>query len=680
MTLHRPGGYIEPPSGSAGSPCISGRTLIACQNCASAKTGCDKKIPCSRCLEKNLQCTARYARRASKAAIRAAQSAPSSTKSQMAGVGFASQQRQKDSFSFEVENYPGLVSQGPLQQLRSSADQHDDTLWGVLSPLSSLPGYADSLNTFENKQNSPISIDFSEYTTAIDLVNNDPSMRVPRSHEFYSDDLINGLHKSHLFSEVSYLPGLKDSPGLVQAPDDACEAMSGFVGGYRHNLELDIGSAPDELHSSRRPSLCNARTWMRRLRWKGLFDRHAPDIAAIEPMRSHQQPKAKYRHSARDRLAYEWVQMDQELSLFHDAEQTLSAYDLERPIPDPHTPWDTRNIMQNSSLYLSDGLYAEAKAHETLDYDFRPTLSQLFKDLLHGTTSGRVPPRHLRLLLHPLQAVVHQSQRLLSFANHSSSPVLSEAANSTILETQRLLRVWYSLAMEAHNENAYMPDADTTLGLILYHFICLSLVASFVDIERLADRKCIGIGFWQQSLQHQRSIYSRQQAIFHCGQALRYLRAVSTDTLPWWWPAAVHRATMTLWAASILGSGPSQSKAATTPVFSPKDGWPRDPMDLEESGGKLALTPELSIVAIDNVAPEDPALADADWSERHLLVLTGQDEGVVVLTDAVGILQYGVSLIHACPSSVDGEAMITRLKDLAQAWERSSGGHMYPHE
>ena len=62
---------MEPLPG--GIPTVAGRTPIACQNCANAKTGCDKRVPCSRCAEKNLPCAARFARRSSKAAVRAAQ-------------------------------------------------------------------------------------------------------------------------------------------------------------------------------------------------------------------------------------------------------------------------------------------------------------------------------------------------------------------------------------------------------------------------------------------------------------------------------------------------------------------------------------------------------------------------------------------------------------------------------
>ncbi|PNP58007.1 hypothetical protein THARTR1_02165 [Trichoderma harzianum] len=681
MTLHRPGDYIEPSSGTAGSPYISGRTLIACQNCASAKTGCDKKIPCSRCIDKNLQCTARYARRASKAAIRAAQATPSSTKSQLAGFCFGSQPFPKTSFSFDVGHYPENTAQDSSQRVRGDVDQQDDSLWDILNPLSPLSGYSvaapslggsssysDNRNAYENKQNSPIPI-FSEFSTNLDLLNNDISMRIPKSHRYYPENLLNDPNSSHSLFEVPYLPKIKDYASLVHSPD-AREDSSSFLGGS-HKSGLDICSAPNPSHSEEIPSLSSTRSWIKKLRQKGLFDSHVPDFAVSGLMQLHQQPKAKSRYSTRDRLLYNWVKMDHELSLFYDTEQTISPCDLGRPLPDPKLPWDTKNLSQTSKLYLLDGLYADIKTEEAFDFELRPTLNQLFKDFLHGTLSKRVPPRHLQLLLHPLQALVRHSQSLLSSAKHSYSPILSDAANSTLLETQRLLQEWHNLAIECHNETLYTQD--TTPALILYHFTCLNLVANFVDIERLADRESLSISFWQQSLQNERSIFNRQDAILHGGQALRYLRAINIDTHPWWWPTAVYRAILTLWAASTLGSSPSHGKQAP---FSPKDPWPRDSMDVDPRMN-MSTTPEPSIVAIDNITPEDPVLGDANWSERHMLVLTHQDEGVVVLSDAMGILQYGISLIKAFPSSAEGEAVVTKLMNLGQAWERNKSSQMY---
>lgn len=61
--------------GPGGEPPISSRTPIACSNCATAKAGCDKKVPCSRCADKNLPCAPRFARRTSKGIISRASTA-----------------------------------------------------------------------------------------------------------------------------------------------------------------------------------------------------------------------------------------------------------------------------------------------------------------------------------------------------------------------------------------------------------------------------------------------------------------------------------------------------------------------------------------------------------------------------------------------------------------------------
>lgn len=100
---------------------MAGRTPIACQNCASAKTGCDRRVPCSRCAEKNLPCEARFARRSSKAAMRAAQ-ASSTRCSQLPANSLPSQQ-------IQVTGAPVVVldRSGPNQLLpeepRNTTDQ-----------------------------------------------------------------------------------------------------------------------------------------------------------------------------------------------------------------------------------------------------------------------------------------------------------------------------------------------------------------------------------------------------------------------------------------------------------------------------------------------------------------------------------------------------------------------------
>ncbi|KAK6452678.1 hypothetical protein FP744_10008929 [Trichoderma asperellum] len=655
MKLHRSKSHVEPPPGPFSHLFISGRTLIACQNCASAKTGCDKKIPCSRCLEKNLQCIARYARRASKAAIRAAaQAASLSTNSRLTST-------------VEHVNSENIL-QSPIQHLHGGPGQYDDHIRDdFINPLSPLSGYSaaatslgsssySDVNVFEHGQNSPIHIGFSEFSTKMDFIDGDVSINVPsafRCHPENTDDCSNGLislPEMHSFQEM------KNYADFISYPQHAGKDVASFQADLC-NPVLDVGGALNHPYLPEIPKLNSAKIWIRRLKRKGLFDSHSPNMHVDESVRLHQ-------HS----LAYNWVKLDQELSLFHDVEQALSLSDLARALPDPNLPCHTRSIIQTSYWYLIDGLYSDVSAAKPQSFELRPTLKQLLQDFIHGTLPGRVPPRHLQLLLHPLQSLTYQSRSLLSWARTTSSLVFSGIAASSVLETERLLRSWYILATEAHNEQEAYTN-DTIVSLILYHFIFLNLAANLADIERLTNPGILDLTFWQRFLQNQGGFRSRQEAIFHCGQALRHLRGVGAAARPWWWPAAVRRAILTLWAASHLApvNADPNIPGASSSVFPMEDVWQQNPMDVVPETNLSA--PGLCIVAIDGVAPEDACFRNTNWSEKYIPVLTRLDEGVVVLTDAMGILEYGISLINAFPRSPEGESVVAMLKGLGQAWE-----------
>lgn len=312
------------------------------------------------------------------------------------------------------------------------------------------------------------------------------------------------------------------------------------------------------------------------------------------------------------------------------------------------------------------GVYSNnTSPDESPSFEFRQTLKQMFQDFIHGTLSERVPPRHLQLLLHPLQALAYHSRGLLSCAKSTPSEALGRIATSSVLETERLLQSWYMLATETHDAEDACSN-DVRLGLILYHFISLNLAVNLVGIEQLTDpgTGTLDIGCWQHFLQNLEYFRNRQEAIFHCGQALRHLRAVGADAeRPWWWPTAVQRVILTLWTASHLApisSCPSIPGASS--VFPMEDLWQQSSsmdMALETSG--------LCIVAIDGAAPEDACFHDTDWSEKYIPVLTRLDEGVVVLTDAMGILEYGISLINAFPAP-EGEAVVSMFRGLGQVW------------
>ncbi|KAH7339206.1 hypothetical protein BKA66DRAFT_555225 [Pyrenochaeta sp. MPI-SDFR-AT-0127] len=82
-------------------PKSAGRTPIACGNCAKTKTKCDKKFPCSRCAQRNLKCTLRPTRRASKGVQRISGSLDAGAKSRSSSDNRS---------HMELQNTPGGTS------------------------------------------------------------------------------------------------------------------------------------------------------------------------------------------------------------------------------------------------------------------------------------------------------------------------------------------------------------------------------------------------------------------------------------------------------------------------------------------------------------------------------------------------------------------------------------------
>lgn len=120
---------MEPLPG--GIPTVAGRTPIACLNCANAKTGCDKRVPCSRCAEKNLPCAARFARRSSKAAVRAAQATAAATAALSTQI-------------LPLKTQPGILltpnfidSEQLLQQQHAALAVAEASVTGIRTPLES---------------------------------------------------------------------------------------------------------------------------------------------------------------------------------------------------------------------------------------------------------------------------------------------------------------------------------------------------------------------------------------------------------------------------------------------------------------------------------------------------------------------------------------------------------------
>lgn len=300
MKLHRSKGHVEPPSGPFSHLFISGRTLIACQNCASAKTGCDKKIPCSRCLEKNIQCIARYARRASKAAIRAAAQAASSLST-------------NSLLTSAVENTSeNILLQSPIQHLHGGTDQYDDHFRDAFNnPLSPWSGHSatntslgsssySDMNAFEHGQNSPIHVGFSKFCTNMDVADNDVSSSVPNGFRCRPENTDSCFNRLTSLPEMHSFQELKNYGGFLNIPQQVGKDTAGFQGSFYDPL-LDVDSTFNHSYLPEIPNLNSAKIWIRRLKRKGLFDGHSPSIHVDESVQLHQQTDVDGQRSAHDR-------------------------------------------------------------------------------------------------------------------------------------------------------------------------------------------------------------------------------------------------------------------------------------------------------------------------------------------------------------------------------------------
>jgi hypothetical protein len=245
----------------------------------------------------------------------------------MNGFGFRPQQFQNNHVSSTIENYSESMIQSSIQHLHGGTDQHHDNIWDILSPLSPLSGcsaaapslgsnssYSDNLSAFEHEQNSPIPIGFSEFSANIDLIGNDVSMRIPKSFRCHPGHPDLCSNKPNSFSEIPSSQELKACTSFIDIPEAGHDATN-FLGGLCSPM-LDVVSTPKHLYLSERSNLTYAKTWIRRLRRKGLFDSRDPDITVGESVRLHQRSEMDSQYPSRDRY----------VSLNSDFQRSLTMY------------------------------------------------------------------------------------------------------------------------------------------------------------------------------------------------------------------------------------------------------------------------------------------------------------------------------------------------------------------
>ncbi|KAI0017701.1 hypothetical protein F4780DRAFT_754483 [Xylariomycetidae sp. FL0641] len=387
------------------------------------------------------------------------------------------------------------------------------------------------------------------------------------------------------------------------------------------------------------------------LRHAGMFEAQPSIIAPFNSTNSAELQWRSWLHrETQNRLIYNWVMVDQELSLFHDTGPLLATSDLRAPLPAPELLWMAASVDQwIAAMQTVYGCAANLNPQLlSATPSLTPSLYDLFQDFLHDNLSrrqGGLTPHQLRLLLHPLQSLLNHLRQLLSCfsdilsARRTSNSALSKASTQVRLaEVQALLQKWYELTVTYSKANPTCPITQT--NLVLYHLISLNAVTNFVEIERLARREDFDGSYWELSLRHKRCIFQREEAIFHCGQVFRLLRIMPIDRRPSWWSAAVYRATLIIWTDSISRLDPNFQKR-------------------DDAGG---------LVAIDQVTPEDPSVCEYLWKGTGLPFLTQSNGCTSSLDKPHEVLDYAVKTLEEGISSPLGDGIRRKLITLGTTW------------
>ncbi|KAF3057933.1 putative transcription factor cmr1 protein [Daldinia childiae] len=334
---------------------------------------------------------------------------------------------------------------------------------------------------------------------------------------------------------------------------------------------------------------------------------------------------------SQNRLVYNFVMVDQELSLFHDTAPMLSTSELCAPLPGPELLWMSANADQwvaaVQSIY---GCTANVNPQLlTTPPSLTPSLYDLFQDLLNDNLPAYTTSQMLSCF-----SDVMGTRRIGNRTGIKSS------FESRRDEIQVLLQKWYELTITYYKANPTCATSKT--NLVLYHLISLNAITNFPEIERLARREGFDGSYWELSLRHKRCISQREEAIFHCGQVFRLLRrSMPRDRRPSWWSAGVYRATLILWTDSVSRLDPNFQKR-------------------DESGPP---------VPIDQVTPEDPAVITYLWNGEGVPVLTHQRDGTRASLEKPGdVLEYAVKTLE------DGSSRFTdgvrrKLVALSGNWQ-----------
>ena len=335
--------------------------------------------------------------------------------------------------------------------------------------------------------------------------------------------------------------------------------------------------------------------------------------------------------------------VDQEMSLFSDANPLLSAVDLHAPMPDNDDLWHAST--SSEWLEVFDRIHGAS-------FKSPPSLRDFFTRFVDGDFAGKtLSPTQLRLLLHPLQAqVCHLRQFIACLPDGSNqgkaSRAVSKAATKARLEEiQALLEQWYAIAKQSFS--GQKGNCWTTCAnLIMYHLISLNAITSFKCIEQFARREVVLGPFRHAAWLQMRCIDQPEEVYFHSGQILRLIRSMPRQVRPPWWAGAIYRVALTGWATSL---------AANNNRFNSSNQG--SPMEIDRP------------FAIDDLTPENEAISRYMKYQEGTPMLIRPDGTMAPLDVPSNMLQHCIEVLEDDSSMRLADGIKRKLRVFMNSWK-----------
>src|ERR1700761_2319357 len=171
--------------------------------------------------------------------------------------------------------------------------------------------------------------------------------------------------------------------------------------------------------------------------------------------------------------------LDQDVSLFNDSTPLFSITACGAPMPDSDRIWHAKSSAEWSTVFSQ--VHEFSGGYSAVGSGVRPlSLRDMFRHFLEDDIIPRgmeLTPLHLRLLLHPLQALVCQYRQLTSCFSDNISPrqqannVHTQSVRARFDELQVLLKRWRRLADRYLSSHPLCPLMQGSM--VMFHLISM---------------------------------------------------------------------------------------------------------------------------------------------------------------------------------------------------------------